>query len=67
MKCSNRNHRAIIKHFRQVAAKRSADFVLQPWQNKCTDYADEGRHFGMQVYKNSPIYVDYISTKIEQA
>ena len=56
LKCSNRNHRSIIKHFRQVAEKQqaksisviealpyearselSADFVLQPWENKCTD------------------------------
>lgn len=59
LKCSNRNHRNIIKHFRQVAEeqqkaslieeeepyytrgakrrKKQADFVLQPWQNKCTD------------------------------
>ena len=59
LKCSNRNHRAIIKHFRHVAEaqqeasmieeeepyntraakrrKKTADFVLQPWGNKCTD------------------------------
>lgn len=50
LKCNNRRHRYIIKHFRQVAEKQQeksinpssaekkpADFVLQPWENKCTD------------------------------
>ena len=99
LKCSNRNHRSIIKHFRQVAeeqqaesmieepyqtrAKRRkthADFVLQPWENKCTDYvfiAYEGtkQHIilgWMQVSLKdiSPLriaHVDYISTNQNRA
>lgn len=101
LKCSNRNHRSIIKHFRQVAEeqqaesmiekeepyqtrakkrKKHADFILQPWENKCTDYvfiAYEGtkQHIilgWMQVSLQviSPLciaHVDYISTNQNRA
>ena len=103
LNCSNRNHRNIIKHFRQVAEeqqaesiieeeepyqtraakkrKRSADFVLQPWQNKCTDdyvfiaYEGTKQHIilgWMQVSLKdiSPLriaHVDYISTNQNRA
>jgi len=90
LKCSNRNHRTIIKHFREVVEKQqeksisaieavpyesraekhlSADFVLEPWGNKCTDdyvfiaYEGTKKHFVLGWMQVSLKVFSYLRSK----